>query len=118
MPIALGQVVVDCIDAEKLGTFWSELLGLPLAEGSSQFWAMIPAPADSRLPALMFLQVENPTPGKNKWHLDLFADDPAAEVERAVALGATRQGDFDEHDAVWTTLADPEGNLFDLAAPH
>ncbi|WP_344811776.1 VOC family protein [Microlunatus aurantiacus] len=118
MPIALGQVVVDCIDAEKLATFWSELLGLPLAPGASQFWAMIPAPADKSLPPLMFLQVEDPTPGKNKWHLDLFAADPAAEIDRAVALGATRQGDYDEHDAVWTTLADPEGNLFDVAAPH
>lgn len=118
MPIALGQVVVDCIDAEQLATFWSEFLGLPVAAGASQFWAMIPAAADRILPPLMFLQVENPTQGKNKWHLDLFTEDPAAEIERAVGLGATRQGDYDEHDAVWTTLADPEGNLFDLAAPH
>ena len=59
MPIALGQVVVDCVDAEKLATFWSRLLGQPLAEGASQFWAMIPAPADKSLPPLMFLQVEN-----------------------------------------------------------
>jgi hypothetical protein len=118
MPIALGQVVVDCVDAEKLATFWSRLLGQPLAEGASQFWAMIPAPADKSLPPLMFLQVENPTSGKNKWHLDLFADDPAAEIERAIGLGASRHGDYDEYDTVWTTLADPEGNLFDVAAPH
>ena len=118
MPIALGQVVVDCVDAEKLATFWSRLLGQPLAEGASQFWAMIPAPEDKSLPPLMFLQVENPTAGKNKWHLDLFADDPAAEIERAIGLGARRHGDYDEYDTVWTTLADPEGNLFDVAAPH
>lgn len=120
MPSAysLGQVVVDCVDAEKLATFWSQLLELPLADGASQFWAVIPAPADGSLPSLMFLQVENPTPGKNKWHLDLFTPDPAAQVERAIRLGATRRGDFDEFDAVWTTLADPEGNLFDVAAPH
>lgn len=118
MPITLGQVVVDCVDAEKLATFWSRLLGQPLAEGASQFWAMIPAPEDRSLPPLMFLQVENPTSGKNKWHLDLFAEDPAAEIERAIGLGATRHGDYDEFDTVWTTLADPEGNLFDVAAPH
>jgi hypothetical protein len=79
---------------------------------------MIPAPADKSLPPLMFLQVESPTPGKNKWHLDRFADAPAAEIERAIGLGASRQGDYDEFDTVWTTLADPEGNLFDVAAPH
>lgn len=114
----LGQVVVDCLDAEKLAAFWSQLLELPVADGASSFWAMIPGPADRSLPSLMFLQVEKPTPGKNAWHLDLFTDDPAAQIERAVGLGATKKGDFDEFDAVWTTLPDPEGNLFDVAAPH
>lgn len=114
----LGQVVVDCRDAEKLAAFWSRLLDLPVADGANQFWASIPAPADKSLPPLMFLQVEAPTPTKNKWHLDLFTADPAAQIERALGLGATKVGDFDEYDAVWTTLADPEGNLFDLAAPH
>ena len=120
MPSAysLGQVVVDCFDAEKLATFWSQLLDLPLADGASQFWAHIPAPADKSLPALMFLQVPDPSPHKNRWHLDLFTPDPAAQIERALGLGATRHGDYDEHDTVWTTLADPEGNLFDVAAPH
>jgi hypothetical protein len=114
----LGQVVVDCLDAEKLATFWSQLLELPVVDGANQFWASIAAPADQSVPSLMFLQVEDPTPGKNKWHLDLFADDPAAQIERAIGLGATRMGDFDEYETVWTTLADPEGNLFDIAAPH
>lgn len=117
-PFCLGQVVVDCIDAEKLASFWSQLLDLPVADGASQFWAMIPAPIDKSLPALMFLQVEQRTPGKNKWHLDLFTDEPDTQIERAVGLGATRIGDYDEHDTVWSTLADPEGNLFDVAAPH
>ena len=114
----LGQMVIDCVDAEKLASFWSQLLDQPVADGASQFWAMIPAPADRSLPPLMFLQVEDPTLGKNKWHLDLFAPDPAAAIQRALDLGATRKGDYDEYDTVWTTLADPEGNLFDVAAPH
>jgi hypothetical protein len=120
MPTAftLGQVVVDCLDAEKLATFWSRLLEIPVADGASQFFAMLPATADRSLPALMFLQVEDPTPGKNKWHLDLFTTDPTAAIERAISIGATRMGDFDEYDTIWTTLADPEGNLFDVAAPH
>lgn len=115
---SLGQVVVDCYDAEKLAEFWSQLLELPVADGASQFWALIPAPVDRSLPALMFLQVPDPSPAKNKWHLDLFAEDHTEQIERALALGATRRGDYDEYDTVWTTLADPEGNLFDVAAPH
>lgn len=117
-PFHLGQVVVDCLDAEQLASFWSQLLDLPIAEGASQFWAMIAAPTDKSLPAMMFLQVAQITPGKNKWHLDLFTEDPDAQIERAMSLGATRKGDYDEYDTIWTTLADPEGNLFDVAAPH
>ena len=115
---SLGQVVIDCADAERLATFWSQLLELPLAEGANQFWAMIPAPQDKSLPALTFLAVESPTPGKNRWHLDLFSPDPEATIERALSLGATRRGDFNEYETVWTTLADPDGNVFDIAAPH
>ena len=37
-----------------------------------------------------------------------------AEVERAVSLGATKVADFNEYGATWTTLTDPEGNIFDV----
>ena len=50
-------------------------------------------------------------------HLDLVSPDQPAEVDRAVALGATRIGDFDEYGTRWTTLADPEGNVFDIGHP-
>jgi predicted enzyme related to lactoylglutathione lyase len=53
---------------------------------------------------------------KNRVHLDLQADDRAAEVERLVSLGATVVHDKDEWDVKWTTLADPEGNEFCVAA--
>ena len=38
------------------------------------------------------------------------------EVARAVGLGAKQVADFAEYGAVWTTLADPEGNVFDIGA--
>lgn len=47
-------------------------------------------------------------------HLDIAVDDLPGEVDRAIGLGAKRLGDFDESGFVWTTLADPEGNEFDL----
>jgi hypothetical protein len=39
----------------------------------------------------------------------------SALLERPVDLGAKRLGDFDEGGFEWATLADPEGNLFDIA---
>lgn len=49
-----------------------------------------------------------PRPKRNRVHLDIAADDVAAEVLRLVALGATeiRRGDG------YVVLADPEGNNF------
>ena len=77
---------------------------------------LFPASTDRTFPALMFLQVPEPRAGKNRWHLDFFAADPAAQVQRALELGAEKLGDFDEYGAKWTTLADPEGNVFDIGA--
>jgi predicted enzyme related to lactoylglutathione lyase len=47
---------------------------------------------------------------KNRLHLDLAADDAAAEVARLVGLGARAVRDFPG----WVQLADPEGNEFCL----
>ena len=51
----------------------------------------------------------------DRMHLDLWADDAAeqqAEVDRLLALGATRvEWDYPD-DADFVVLADPDGNLF------
>jgi hypothetical protein len=49
---------------------------------------------------------------KNRMHLDLRPDDQAAEVERAIALGATRSQIGQSGEESWVVLADPEGNEF------
>ena len=40
--------------------------------------------------------------------------DLLADVERAVSLGAHKLASFDEYGIEWTTLKDPEGNVFDI----
>jgi predicted enzyme related to lactoylglutathione lyase len=114
MPVGFGQVVIDSLRADDIAGFWSALLERPVNDGANQFFAMIPASADVTFPALMFLAVPEPRQSKNRVHLDLVADDLAAEVERAVSLGATKIADFNEYGATWTTLTDPEGNIFDI----
>ncbi len=116
--LGFGQVVIDCQNAAKLAEFWSAMVGRPVDPGASDFYALVPASEDRTFPALMFLQVPEPPAGKNRWHLDLVAADPAAEGQRAVELGAAKHGDFDEYGAKWTTLSDPEGNVFDIGAGH
>jgi hypothetical protein len=75
-------------------------------------------------PRLYFQKVPEPKVAKNRVHLDVNvsrradASEPRewvdAEVERAVALGATRREAFDQDDEYWVVMTDPEGNEFCL----
>jgi len=111
--LALANVTVDCAHASDLAGFYAALLRRPVDAGASEFFATVGREAGAR-PVLMFIKVPHRTPGKNSVHLDLHTRDREAEVARAVGLGAKHVADFAEYGAVWTTLADPEGNLFDI----
>ena len=116
--LSLGQIVIDSADAATLADFWSRLLERPLVDGANQFFAVVPPAEDGSFPALMFLAVPEPRQGKNRLHLDLVSADRSAAVERATQLGARKLGEFDEYGTQWTTMADPEGNVFDIGVPH
>ena len=49
---------------------------------------------------------------KSRVHVDLHADDMAAEVARLEGLGAQRLRANAFSDTRWTVMADPEGNEF------
>ncbi|HEY6666127.1 MAG TPA: VOC family protein, partial [Propionibacteriaceae bacterium] len=117
MTLGFGQVVIDSQRADDIAAFWSALLERPVLDGANQFFAMIPASEDRSFPALMFLAVPEPRQSKNRMHLDLVATDIQAEVERAISLGATKVAEFDEYGTRWTTMTDPEGNVFDVGLP-
>src|SRR5215212_486265 len=116
--LGFGQIVVDCSIADQLAQFWSALVERPVLAGANELFAVIPASEDGHFPSLMFLAVPEPKQAKNRLHLDLTSTDLDGAVERAVSLGATKVGEYDEYGAIWTTLADPEGNLFDIGLPH
>jgi predicted enzyme related to lactoylglutathione lyase len=116
MTLGFGQVVIDSQRADDIAAFWSALLERPVRDGANQFFAMVPASDDRTFPAMMFLAVPEPRQVKNRMHLDLVATDLAAEVQRAVDLGATKVAEFDEYGTRWVTLTDPEGNVFDIGA--
>jgi len=114
--LTLGHVTFDAAGATALATFWSSVLDRPVDEGATEFFATVGMTSDEPLrPAFMFIQVPEPPTGKNRIHVDLPAADWQSEVERVVGVGAIKVGEFDVYGAKWVTLADPEGNLFDLA---
>ncbi|GAB2670489.1 VOC family protein [Kribbella swartbergensis] len=114
MSVSVEAVTFDCTDAAALATFWAAVLDRQVDAGGNQFFASV-GKTEGAAPVLMFLQVPEPRNGKNRVHLDLAASDWAAEVDRLVSLGAKRLDEYDEYGTHWITLADPEGNLFDLA---
>ncbi|QNE18037.1 VOC family protein [Kribbella qitaiheensis] len=113
MSLTLEHVVFDCTDAAALAGFWAQVLQTQVDAEANEFFATVNKGADG--PALMFIQVPEKREGKNRLHVDFATTGWAAEVDRIVGLGAKRVGEFDEFGAHWVTLADPEGNVFDLA---
>ncbi|MET8773469.1 VOC family protein [Nocardia sp. NPDC050713] len=113
MTLSIAHVTFDCENAAALAGFWAELLDQRVDEGASEFFATV-GRESGLAPVLMFIKVPDKTPGKNVAHLDLHAADWREHIERAITLGAKHIGDFEEYGGQWTTLADPEGNLFDI----
>jgi len=117
MSVSLATLVFDCGNAADLARFWSGVLDRPVDSDAGEDFASIGVGGDrSARPAWMFTKVPEGKVAKNRVHVDLTSATWAAEVERVVALGATRLGNFEENGARWTTLADPEGNEFDIVA--
>lgn len=113
MALSLGNITIDCHDAAALAGFYAQLFERPVDAGANEHFATIDN--DAATPTFMFIAVPDKNPGKNVVHLDLHGADQPAEIAKAVALGAEHLADFDEYGVKWATLADPEGNLFDIA---
>jgi predicted enzyme related to lactoylglutathione lyase len=112
MTATVVAISIDTADAAKLADFWSDLLGVGVGEGATPQSASIPASDSS--PQLLFHQVPEGKSVKNRLHLDLLSNDFEPELNRILELGATRLNELRRAGAHWVTLADPEGNEFDL----
>ena len=115
--ISLGAVNVAADDPAALAGIWMELLGSTMAGQQDDFVFLEPA-VDGGF-AMFFQRRSGPRPERSGQHLDLTVPwgTRTAQVARAVTLGATHHWDvLDEVPWVqWSTLSDPEGNLFCLA---
>lgn len=117
MGLTVSMVTFDTHDATALADWWAAQTGGNVQSHDGEFVMVLPtAPGQ---PALGFQRVDDPTPGKNRVHLDLGAQDPAAAVERLVAAGATQVAEHMLPDGfAWTVLADPHGNQFCVSRAH
>lgn len=116
MTLTVHSITFDCVEPRRLAEFWSAALDFT-TERMEDDLASVEDPR-GEVPRLLFLQVPEEKPVKNRVHLDLRAGDMEAEVERLVGLGATklRVFDFGSGD-VFTVMQDPEGNEFCVEVP-
>ena len=122
----IKDIVVDCAQPAPLARFWVAVLedyaiapytdedlehlraqGIEDPEDDPTV-LVLPGPGGG--PRLWFTKVPEPKTVKDRIHLDLEADDPAAELRRLTGLGARFLWETD----TLTVLADPEDNEFCL----
>ena len=118
MAISACAAVLNCTDLQRATAFWAELLGaVPRDEATADSdWVTLLLPGGGRLGLqLGEVRLVDPQP----IHLDLTAaSSRAAEVERALAIGARPVGDWPyPDDADYTVLRDPDRHLFCIVDP-
>ena len=115
----VAAILTDCADPAALARFWAGAAGWPVARTEDDLVGLR-SPAGTG-PYLEFLRVADRKTVKNRIHPDVApyrGEDPAAEVTRLRAAGATLADVGQGDDVSWTVLADPEGNEFCVLSPR
>jgi Glyoxalase-like domain len=118
------ELAIDCADPGGLARFWCSVLDYEVQDEEDGVVAigsaMVPEGKNRPgpvPPVLTFARVPEGKTVKNRVHIDVNPADREQdeEIARLVALGATVVSD-NRPEFGWVTLADPEGNEFDVLA--
>ena len=116
--LTIGTTVLTVEDIDRAGAFWRAALGYVNRREPSDDWVILDPPgqggSDGPVGTSIALSVTGyPQHYPPRLHLDLYADDQAAEIQRLLGLGA-REVDWDGYpeDADYVVLEDTEGNRF------
>src|SRR5262249_54546918 len=105
MASRIGEIIIDSPDPEAAAAFWCAALGYRITDRDDTGVAIA---GSSSVPTILLIRSDDPKKAKTPIHFDLWPTDrdQAAEVERLIALGATRV-DVGQRDVHWVVLADP-----------
>ena len=106
-------VVLDAVDVETVAAFWTEALHYRRVDRLDQYVVLVPLDGNTG-PVFLVQGVPEPKSTKNRMHVDLHVEDPESESSRLVTHGARRLGTGSLGEINWITMADPEGNEFDI----
>ncbi|MCD9033642.1 VOC family protein [Luteimonas sp. Y-2-2-4F] len=109
--LRIGSIVWGVRDVPRAIEFWCAALGYRPLRAPSEDWAiLVPIAGDGQQIAITLVSSDPDT--HQRHHLDLYASDRQAEVERLLSLGAQRVEWRYPEDADYIVLADPDGNTF------
>ena len=118
------ELAIDCADPDVLARFWCSVLDYEVQDEDDGLVAIGPATIPEGKnhlgpvpPMLTFAHVPEGKTVKTRLHLDVNPTDRSQdeEIVRLIGLGATVIYD-NRPEFGWVTLADPEGNEFDVLA--
>ena len=110
--ISIGSIVIRVDDLERQKAFWTAALDYVPRDGDGDDFALL-RPRNGAGPNVSLDRVRSALQIPPRIHLDLYAEDQAAEVKRLIGLGASEvHWDRRPPDADYVILADPEGNRF------
>jgi catechol 2,3-dioxygenase-like lactoylglutathione lyase family enzyme len=110
--IRIGSIVIRVDDLDRQRAFWTAALDYMARDGDDDTFALL-HPREGGGPNVSLDRVRSTVQIPPRIHLDLYAEDQAAEVERLKGLGATEvHWDKRPADADYVIMADPEGNRF------
>ena len=115
--LRVGSIVIRVDDLPRQTAFWSAALDyVPRDDPEGDDFVLL-RPKVGNGPNVSLDRVHSEVHLPPRIHLDLYADDQAAEVRRLVELGA-REVHWDRRpaDADYIILEDPEGNRFCVIA--
>lgn len=125
MASRLTEISLDCRDPDLLAEFWTAVLDWEVLHHEPGLVEIGPAGCDDAelldavrsgpvAPTIFLAQVLEEKVAKNRVHFDVSPVDCSQEeeVERILALGATRADIGQTGEESWVVLADPEGNEF------
>jgi len=107
----IGSIVIDCNEFERMLAFWQEALHYVPMRPAQGGWVVLRDP-EGKGPNVSLNQISEKRSGRNRLHLDLYADNRDFEVNRLLKIGAKRHPQEYDPEDDFRVLEDPDGNLF------